>query len=229
MYPQTNLSFVNAVPLALFTASFSASMGMWLYSFITAQSQDAKWRFENIYRPLYEDIHGVVRDLTNYNQAFLGKWRDIKGTSLEPFVAPDIIQDLDSLQARLDRINESHRAARDSAVITLTNLFSLVEVPKLSEQTRIELLQLLQQDSRFLYHPGVELPNEDVITRVRTVLQRSAIGPPDDATKDLLTRVRAALRIDKQIVERARRIEETLPEAQRLHEQILNKLRHPLP
>jgi hypothetical protein len=104
--PQANLAVALAIPVALFTASFSASIGMWLYSHITEQAREATFRLEEVYRPLYDELLKVVNDLKSYHVAEVPFWREIDGSNLRELVSPEVAEAMRQLDADLDKHHE---------------------------------------------------------------------------------------------------------------------------
>jgi len=70
---------------------------MWLQ----ANIQQARWIFENVYRPLFKDTLSVVAGLRDYQYVRLETWREIKESSLGQFVQQDIFDGLKQLERTL--------------------------------------------------------------------------------------------------------------------------------
>src|SRR2546426_4313644 len=108
--PEVDLSLVYNLSLGGFTAFLGATIALWVYSYLSLESQRREWRhdlevrhFEQIYGPLYEDTKKVVAALKGYASVWSNKWSEIRDSSIGPFVEEGIAKGLSDLWAKLEK------------------------------------------------------------------------------------------------------------------------------
>ena len=227
-YPQTNLSFVNAVPLALFTASFSASMGMWLYSHITQQSRDADFRFQRIYTPLYDALLRVIDDLKRCQVAILHQWREINDTSLKEFVAPEVSNAVNDIIQELERYhevwNDAYAAAEQILVAATKALADMVR----TGNPGAEIATDLKSDYPFLFDPTITSPSQSRIDNTANRLGGAGYPNSKKLASELVKTVKDALLKDERIAARQKAIEALSPKVEAVRKLVHQRLMRPL-
>jgi len=226
--PQLNLSFVLAVPLALFTASFSATIGMWLYSHITQQSRDADFRFQRIYTPLYDDLLRVTDDLKRCQVAFLHQWREINGTSLKEFVAPEVSNAVKDIIQELERYhevwNDAYAAAEQVLVAATKRLADMVR----TGNPGAEIATDLKSDYPFLFDPTITIPSQSRIDNTANRLGQAGYLDSKKLASELVKTVKDALLKDERVAARQRAIEALMPKVEAVRKLVHQRLMRPL-
>jgi hypothetical protein len=157
---------------------FSAYVGMHIYFFTTAQSQDRQFRqeyttkhVEEIYTPLYDEIARVVESLNEYQMPRLEEWPKKKGTHYSFFVDDEIRTALDQLEAFLAKdVFEAHISGTKAASKTGVQEFRKALGVLLLEDRYSSLQSHVSGDWKFVYDPTLKLPQAYMRSQVRGTL-----------------------------------------------------------
>jgi len=227
-HPSLNLSLGFAIPLTIFTASFSASMGMWLYGHITQQARDAQFRFDRIYQPLYDELLKEIESLERCNLTSLHKWREIGESSLREFVAPDVKDALDGLRDQFEAYHQMWNTAYGEAERILYSVVKEMGVgPDPSNEAR-QIVDAIRQDYRFLFDPGVAVPLEGRMDNIENYLTRAGLSNGKDAAARLAREAKAAFKDNQKIKGRSDAVETLRPQVERARRLLHQRLMRPL-
>lgn len=226
-FPDLGFSAAYNLSLALFTASFAATIAMMTYSWVTVEGQRRQWRhdvemrhFEQIYGPLYEEVLKVVDELRNHGFPWLQKWREIKEKSVGPFVDPKIAKDLDGLARRLGELSALHQLAYYRAENIIVEV-SMSDPWGISTPVVDGIKSAFQGDRRFLYDPKQTSPSEHMMSQLRhTISDASALA-------EYVKKLKGTFTEDPQIQRRAALVESILPDAEALSARIRDRMMHP--
>lgn len=234
-FPELDLSLPYTVSLALFTATFAATIAMATYSWVTQKNQRREWRhemeirhFEEIYGPLYEESLKVLDELNRYESPWLQKWPEVKKKSFGPFVDPGIAKDLDRLEQRLEKLGKLRSATYD---IPLQIIDRVSTGPPWGENLSKWVANLKdrfregQGFRNFFYAPGVNQPAPHIIDSIRKVF--SDAGLDESALLRYIGQVKAAFLQDPTMKERVDLTDAIRIEARSVLERIRDRMKHP--
>jgi hypothetical protein len=225
-YPQANLSLILAIPLALFTASFSASIGMWLYAHITQEARDAQFRFERIYQPLYDELLKEIEALKGCGLAHLQKWTwEVRESSLREFVDPRVGEALEDLRAQLAEYRRTWDIANTAARGVIQMELNEIGIRNDEFNSAGEILAMLYLDNRFMFDPNVRDLSETKMIQLGLILAKGRYPwIPDDIT----SRVKHLLLENQQVQERQRSVVIVLSRAETVRRMLHRRLMWPL-
>jgi len=138
---------------------FSAYVGMHIYFFTTARTQEREWRqryrvehVEDIFGPLYDDIVKVIDSLEDWSYASLEAWPRIKKSHYVFFVDETARAKLDDLEGFLaGEFSERLRRAQDSASTAAVETVRKATENRLAADRYSTMRSYL--DSRYLMEP----------------------------------------------------------------------------
>lgn len=227
-YPQIDLSIALALPLALFTASFSASMGMWLYSHISQSARDAQFRFERIYQPVYDDLLQVIRALNDYRTAWLQKWRDIKDTSLNEFVAPEVTNGIGRLEEELE--NYSH--VWNTAYVAVERILDSVRTGYPSRANPPnpgpEIANVIKSEYRFLFDPDTTSLPSSRMADIANRLGQAGYSDSRELAVEIIEKVKGEFLKSEEVRARLNSSKGLLPRVDEVRTIVHKRLMRPL-
>src|SRR2546426_3691989 len=138
---------------------FSAYVGMHIYFFTTARTQEREWRqryrvehVEDIFGPLYDDIVKVIDSLEDWSYASLEKWPGIKKSHYVFFVDEAVKAKLDGLEGFLaGEFSQRLRKAQDAASTAAVEAFRKATENRLAPDRDSTMSSYLGQ--RYLLDP----------------------------------------------------------------------------
>lgn len=158
---------------------FSAYVGMHIYFFTTAQSQDRQFRQEyttkhvdEIYAPLYDELAKIVRDLETYDAPWrLEVWQQKKGTHFAFFVEEKLRAELDQLESLLagelsDARSKGYDACGAAAVRTIQSIYG----ERVAGDKYVSMQSYISGGPEFLYDPLTTTPTPNVRSHIRGTL-----------------------------------------------------------
>lgn len=229
--PQTNLAVALAIPVALFTASFSASIGMWLYSYITQQAREASFRFERIYQPLYDELLKEINSLSICGLLSLHTWQyPISGSHLKEFVAPEVRQAFDDIVEEIGRYNkvwnEAHAVA--TAVLQSAAATLLPGDGDTMRQARQQVVERINQVYPYVFDPNVTSLDENVVRNIEQYIAQGGFQDSKRIAASLVESAKAALLKDATIKRRLITAEALSMKTERARKILLQRLMRPL-
>jgi hypothetical protein len=225
-HSEVNLSFVLALPVALFTASFSASIGMWLYSHITEEARDAQFRFERIYTPLYDEFLRNLRSLNECNGVWLPKWQEFRESSLKEFIPPKLRDALDKLQAEFETYDQIRQDAYETAHRIVYAVIA-AELGDLSNK-HTGIANEVESSVPFLLDPDVSSLHPNRLVNIKNALNQAGIADYEKMASTILTKTKAALLQDEKIDARVKAVKILTPKAESMHQLLYQRLMRPL-
>ena len=234
--PAVDLSLVYNLSLGGFTAFLGATIALWVYSYLSFESQRREWRhdlevrhFEQIYGPLFEDTKKIVDGLREYSQVWLTKWREIRKSSLGPFVEETISRAVSDLQEKVDKYGEVTNLSATAAEARVREFVAHhARATLLDKNDRNSLWANLRDDPRFLFDPGKPLPYQHLVQQIAKLLPRTeGTDVTVQEAEKFLREVKTDLLEDPAIKKRIAECQKLLPEAERVHALIDARMRDP--
>jgi len=229
LHPELDLALVFALPVAVFTASFSASMGMWLYSHITRESRDAQFRFERIYTPLYDDLQRVIQDLDRGFIGSLQKWQEINDTHLKVFVAQEVGHAVEDLVRELKTYhevwNEAYSAAEKILIDATMHLTDRVG----SRNPGPEIVTEVKSSGyQFLFDPNTTTLDPNRMTNIVNRIGQAGYQDARRLADEMVKKMKETLVLNGKVVARLREIEALMPKVEAVRELVHQRLIRPL-
>lgn len=158
---------------------FSAYVGMHIYFFTTAQSQDRQFRQEyttkhvdEIYAPLYDEVAKTIRELEAYGSPWrLEVWEQKSGMHYAFFADEGLRLELDRLESLLsgelsDAHSKGYNACGEAAVEVIRSIYGA----RVREDQYTSIRSYVASDQRFLYDPDTSTPTPNARSNVRGTL-----------------------------------------------------------
>jgi hypothetical protein len=158
---------------------FSAYVGMHIYFFTTAQSQDRQFRQEyttkhvdEIYAPLYDELAKTVRELEDYGSPWrLEVWQQKKGTHFAFFVQDGLRAELDQLEGFLSgELSDARSKGYDAGGAAAVRAIQSIYGERLAGDKYVSMQSYISGAPEFLYDPLTRTPIPNVRSNIRGTL-----------------------------------------------------------
>lgn len=157
----------------------SAYVGMHIYFFTTAQSQDRAFRQEyttkhvdEIYGPLYDELAKTIRELEDYESPWrLEVWQQKKGTHFAFFVAESLRAELDQLESFLaGELSDARSKGYDACGAAGVRAIQSIYGARVAGDKYVSMQSYIAGGARFLYDPVTATPTPNVRSHIRGTL-----------------------------------------------------------
>jgi len=192
--PRYNLDTAPLTSLVGYVVGFffTAFVGLYIYFFTTAQSQDREWRqqytmkhVDSIYVPLYDEIVQTIGTLRDTKIANLQEWPKIKNTHFRFFVDDELARLLDEFEVFLSsNLGRTWSRGYDTTSGAAVDVLRAKYGNRLPEGQYTSIKNYLASDATFLYDPATMLPSKYMRDGLRGAAGNLEGTPLTDAQLD---------------------------------------------
>ncbi len=131
------------------------------------------------------------------------------------------------MQGRLSETYVVSNASYNSARKGVDEVVGAFLGPDVAPQIRLDVVNTMSQDQRFMFDPDVRRPQDGLVGNLRN--QPGQWRPPvsDEVVNDLILKVKDMLARDDLVRERVAVCRSILPDAEAIHARILTRMKDP--
>ena len=171
---------------------FTAFVGLYIYFFTTAQSQDREWRqqytmkhVDSIYVPLYDEIIQTIGTLGDTKITYLQEWPKIKKTHFRFFVDDELARLLDELETFLSSsLGRTWSRGYDTTSGAAVDVLRAKYGDRVPEGQYTSMKNYVASDATFIYDSATRLPSKYAREGVRGAAGNLEGTPLTDAQLD---------------------------------------------